>query len=594
MIVPLLILLVATPSPAPPPDASATARGLVSTQAQPFAGTKTFNDGAVIDKLHARVPHTQTVLNAAGTIAITGSRMHVTPPSGLTKLTSTPSVTAGTVAGQHVQVVNVGTGLLQLQDKRQLTGSALKLRSRQITLSTGQEVELVWDGSNWVELARSTRGTPARLHVEDYGAIGDGSTNDGPAIQHALDDAYAQHLPLDFDGLTYVTNQELSNQGVELQGSTGGGTTIIQAGASIRSIMAVTGRTRVRQIEFWGVFLASNAIWSDGTSYSRYEGVRAYETLVDGWHQADGAGNDSVLIIDSGAELCGTIYRTSSFSTSSGAHKVTLSGTISTTLSSATYTGSGTNWNTSLKPYVRSGDFLAVGSDASSAQWLMILSVDSDTQITGYGLNAASASVSGSQYAVFVGDGYHEEPSGDANNAEITHFHTINTAGSALVFAGLYGPRVSQLQADACGAFPVRVGLISAAAPQVSDFNGLYVESFTSIAPGVIFVGDANGLMVRAVKSGVAPTYIPNPSLASGGLLMNNQIDAAVFVKPLGDTTDLVPSRFIDASNSDIHDEGTTQVKFYSNPSSPTTLRVIVKQGNTVYANNLTMTQIYP
>ncbi len=157
-----------SPIPSPPPDASGTARGLVNTATQTVAGNKTFSgsitasnlvgsnngdvtigtfgstpsaagaslsgqiitfqpadslhpgsitaaaqslgglktllDGLSVDTTLSRVPHTQVISAVGNTIAVTGARLHL---SGATDfiLTSTPTVAAGTVVGQEVQIV---------------------------------------------------------------------------------------------------------------------------------------------------------------------------------------------------------------------------------------------------------------------------------------------------------------------------------------------------------------------------------------------------------------------------------------------------------------------------------------------------------
>lgn len=133
----------------------------------------------------------QTLTAVGDTILASGPRVYVTPSTDL-KLTSAPSFAAGAVTGHELQIINVGTKLLTLRDSTTLTGSMLSLRSPELVLASNCSVTLLWTGSAWTELSRATYGTVDTLHVRDFGAVGNGTTDDSSAIQAALDAAAAQ------------------------------------------------------------------------------------------------------------------------------------------------------------------------------------------------------------------------------------------------------------------------------------------------------------------------------------------------------------------------------------------------------------------
>ncbi len=181
-----------SPIPAPPPVASSTQTGLISTITQAFSGFKNWINGVSVDDKLVKVAHAQVLGAISDTISIPGPRLHLSGATNL-KLTSTPTITAGTVVGQEIQIVNDGTKVIQLQNGKvtgfqgaTLTGSLLDLRTRVVALAPGCSVTVAWNGSVWVETARATYGG-YEVNVKDFGAVGDDTHDDYQAFRDAID-----------------------------------------------------------------------------------------------------------------------------------------------------------------------------------------------------------------------------------------------------------------------------------------------------------------------------------------------------------------------------------------------------------------------
>jgi hypothetical protein len=538
-------------TPAAPPAATAARQGLASGTAQSCNGPQVFNDGIVVDCQLARLPHGQTLTSNSDVVAVTGARLHL---SGATdfKLTSTPSVAAGTTVGQEVQIVNTGPGLITLQG-RALSGSTLMLRSRTITLAPACSVTVVWDGSRWIEAHRATFGTSNEHHVEDFGAIGDSAAfgalgnDDTLAIQAAIDAASADGLPVVLTpGKLYRVTSELLVKGavVHIQG---GGKLVggIRGTAPARAVVAVSdGTLRVSDLQIYADRIVDNGVYIEAATASIVERCHIYQPLSDGIRIS--FGSDSCRILDVQVELCGRTFATPRYAGNSPSNiKTTVAGTVSVanvTVGAETYprvTGVGTGF---LSMGIRRGDFIAVhaaGAGAATSEWLQIYDVISDTVINCLP-PSTSGHAAGSDYSVHVGDGYHEGPGrADNNNHCIDGWVSRNIGGCGIHIHGLYGPKVSNAQCDASGAYPVAVatqGVVTIGA----HFSKMYFE--LNNAADNFFLGYAGDIIIDQVNGKGRPV-ITNPSVVWGVIRgMQNATDPGR-VDPLGsDPIDYVPS----------------------------------------------------
>lgn len=517
----------------------------------PPQAPKTFHDGIVVDTLLARVPHAQTITTNGDTVAVTGARLHLSGAADF-KLTSTPSIAAGRAVGQEVQIVNTGAKLITLQG-RALPGSTLILRSRSITLAPACSVTVVWDGARWIEVHRATYGAANEHHVEDFGAIGDSAfsgalgTDDTAAIQAAIDAASTDGLPVVLTpGKLYRVTSELLVKSaiVHIQG---GGKFVggLRGTAPARSVVAVTdGTLHLSDLQLYAERVVDHGVYIETSSSSIVERCHIYQSLSDGIQIAFGA--DNCRIMDVCVELCGKTFATPRYAGNSPNNiKVGVPGTVSVAnvkVGLETYpvvTGDGTSF---LSMGIRRGDFIAVhatGAGGGASEWLQIYEVVSDTVINCLP-PLTPGHAAGSDYSVHVGDGYHEGPGrADNNNHCIDGWVSRNIGGCGIHIHGLYGPRVSNAQCDASGAYPVAVatqGVVTIGA----HFSKMYFE--LNNAADNFFLGYAGDIIIDQVNGKGRPV-ITNPGFVWGVIRgMQNATDPGR-VDPLGgNPVDYVPS----------------------------------------------------
>lgn len=520
--------------------ADATHPGAVTTGAQTIAGLKTLSGGASVDTQFTRVARTQTLTANGNTITATGARMHLSGASDF-KLTSTPTLAAGSVVGQEVQLVNTGSKLVTLQGSA-LAGSTLKLRGRSVTLAPSCSVTLGWNGTSWAELSRATHGHANEHHVADFGAVGDNVTDDTAAIQAAIDAASLDGLPVVLEpGVLYMTSAELlvGAATVRFKGAgkfTGG---IRCTGAAPFVLGVIGGTLHVSDLQIYAERTALVGIYIETATASVVERCHIYQPIVDGVQVTN---SDSCRFVDVQVELCGQAFITANYAGGLPNNiKVVATGTVAATAGlSSVITGTGTQF---LSMGIRTGDFVAVhatGAGDLSSSFLPVDSVDSDTQITCLNDTPCPGYSAGSDFAALVGNGYHEGPSrADNNNHLIDGWLSRNIAGCGIHVHGLYGPRVSNAQCDASGAYPVSVasgGVVTIGA----HFSKMYFE--LNNAADNFYLGYVADILIDQVN-GTSEPVVSTPGKVWGVIRGMQDASDPGRIDPLGtNPVDYVPA----------------------------------------------------
>jgi hypothetical protein len=335
--------------------------------------------------------------------------------------------------------------------------------------------------------------------------VGDGVSDDTAALQAAFDLAAGGGTIVLAAAKSYKTTSELrlgtgSGSILCLEGNGSS----IDAASSMRSVLAVINDVvHVRDLLVNGHRLAASGVYYENASTSVFENVETYEAIVDGFHSQ--GGSDRCILRNCAARVCGTVFATAGYAGPAPAvMRTSVAGTVSKTAGTGcVITGSGTTF---LATGARRGDLISLDParpGSSQAEWLQILSVDSDTQITCVPQQASSGSASTLQYSLHVGDGYHEGPGRADNNIHrLDTFLGENCAGAGVKVGGLYGPRVTDLQVNAAYAFPVVVG-DAGFQTLGSSFVGCYFE--LCAAANNFFLGGAAGISIDTVNGTGAP-----------------------------------------------------------------------------------------
>lgn len=375
--------------------------------------------------------------------------------------------------------------------------------------------------------------SPDVVHVRDYGAVGDGTTDDAVAIQAAIADAQTRGVSVHFEGRTYAIGTELQiTSKVELVGVTGGSaaTKLRARTAGMRSIVFMTAQVVVKSIVFDGARLATSAVLLRNSSYSVFEDCHFSWATRDGVYLPPGTDPGAYFINDQNVwTRCffagnGTLRHSSDAAFGLAAYfgdftslGLTAPGafTASVALGATTLTGAGTafvDWG------VRPGDPVLVGTGAGFEQFV-VLNVDSQTQLTLDHAAATARTVTG--LAIGIGDGYHEGRHADNNIATVTQGLMRLNAGFGAAFSGLYGPTLLGVQCDNWAFWGLRVGDIGVV--YSTTVEKCYFEGHGQ-AIAVIFA--ANIRISNCLDAGtLAGTCTINPEECSG-LYIGTEMEA--------------------------------------------------------------------
>jgi len=372
----------------------------------------------------------------------------------------------------------------------------------------------------------------AELHVADFGAVGNGTTDDGPALQAALDAASVKGAPLRFGAQAYGTKQMLVVQAqLELLGSSGtGDATSIRALSAMDAIMEFNHPVRVSQITFDGRFKADYCGKFINGSRSLFQTCNFLQARIDGAFLDNTHGNFFHHFQDTLFQWNGTTYQTPFFPGTQAVRtkQVVASGTVATTIGSCTLVGTGTSFLSELAD-ARSGDFITVGE--TSPEWFQLFAVKDDTTLIIMSLQLPTLTRSGQGYRVGIGDGYHEKISSNNNNNNLDNCRAFGNAGVGLMCRSLFGIRVSRFQGDYNNAYAINVGHGNEGVVLNSCFRDLYFEN--NGADAAIFLSYANGITIDCVISDVPVVKSAHEAFATG-MISNDQNDHGKTLKPIG------------------------------------------------------------
>lgn len=406
-----------------------------------------------------------------------------------------------------------------------------------------------------------------QVHVADYGAVGDGTTNDAAAIQAALNDANARGAVLVFDAKTYKVNTELTfpdgHTVVKGTPKVLGGT-LIKAGASIRSIFNLAKVTAssivvsLQDLGFDGNRSATYCLRLCGCAFSEFKNIAVGGSLSDGVALVNlsGSNNDNNVWENLSTGGCGKLFITSALNTAESSLYgifTTFGVTVITAGTCDFYSGS-VNIDFSGAPDLttlglRVGDPVRVGT-GSNKRFGVLSSVASSTRLivsfdTASGLSDISAS--GQDFAIGCGDGYREDRSGDNNVGTFYGGAHRGNAGYAMAFDGLYGPQVlGRPNIDFHPAWFIRVGSSGSDPVLTSVFDNCYFETNGTNRPFLIisgqmceirnpldFGGDASAnVSYCGTSANVSGTYLNANGLQPIGAGILNRLPSTVLGQP--------------------------------------------------------------
>lgn len=381
-------------------------------------------------------------------------------------------------------------------------------------------------------------GPPGIYNVKTYGAVGDGVTNDYAAIAATIS-ACSVGGVVEFPPGTYLTNTSIVvNKWIRVTGLGVGAT--IKAGAAIASIANYSvGGCTTENITFDGNANANYSVYLSQGQSSQFQSCSFINALIDGVH-CPGSGNQDFADFKNCTFIGnGTTYRTNTAFHPAGTNacrKVAVTGTVATTTGSATITGTGTSF---LSYGIRKGDTVVVG--LTSTEYLVIVSVDSDTQLTVEALPGATQTRSAQEFAICVGDGYHEEHWMDNNI--ISHDNCLyrSNANNGLRLAGLYGARLSKPFVETNGSCGISIGTQGGTNYVLGcSITDLYDEA--NYGPAAVHCGHVFGLSIINALSEKPIVRVSNANYVSGTIGGDVLHDAGYYkIKSIGLAKNEIP-----------------------------------------------------
>jgi hypothetical protein len=483
---------------------------------------------------------------------------------------------AGVNAGQPLVIINTTSQVMTLVHEDASSTAANRIDTQSglpvILAPRKGSATFTYDAvsSRWV-LQNSGYRFDRVVDVRDFGADPTGVTDSTSAIQSAINFAILTHSTVYAVGTYLLSAANASTHALtvplnvpgtwsfRMEGegwgdgsvAAGGNRTTFVAATTMKSLLNIVATDCcVRGIKLDGANKATYGLYCQGVSVSHFN-VFARGCLVDGIHMAvnyDGSGgssngshciNDQCEFHRCWASQNGQIRCTASlvaeYGTFGSLPPATITGTAATTANSNLVAFSGAPNLTTLG--IRPGDVLRLGPTplSSATKFWQVASVTSNTiTLGGTGSFQPTSSVSGLDYAICVGDGYHEEESGDNNNSLMNGGIWQGNACYGMMFAGLYGPHVMGAPLlSANGGACIGIGFGGGTCtPIATKIDKAYFESSY---PNII-IGGARSIQIHEpLLSGNAfGDILVDPIVVTGHWSGLNPITSTVGVFPLG------------------------------------------------------------
>lgn len=323
------------------------------------------------------------------------------------------------------------------------------------------------------------------LHVDSFGAVGDGITDDARALQAAIDQAGASGQRLELGSRTYCVHSELVvRQPTHLvgEGFSSRGTEIA-AWAPMRSVLHVESRCDMERILVDGNARSENGITCAGAGLSSWDNVYVRNTLGDGilMHgEKDDGGvgiNDHMAMRQITAHGCGRAWADPSMVAHVREFLPYEWQCVSQPLTASIAAGSDelSAMGVDLEALdLRPGDLVAMGWDPAKKRWSWRGSVWEVIDATRVIISGASLIAVSGPAVILRGDGYSDR-NGGVSRIDQGLFRSC--AGHGMAFGGLYGPNCDGQMIDYCAGGGVRVGTNGAFGCYAPAFRSQYFEA---------------------------------------------------------------------------------------------------------------------